>query len=57
MVAAAEQEARRRGCRTVVLSTHEFQAPEFYRRLGYVEVGLVHDAPVGHRDFLFQKVL
>jgi GNAT superfamily N-acetyltransferase len=36
---AAEQEARRRGCDRVAVSSFTFQAPEFYQRHGYVETG------------------
>jgi GNAT superfamily N-acetyltransferase len=57
LLAAAEEEASARGCTTVVLDTHSFQAPEFYRRRHYVEVGLTQDTPRGHTQVLFQKAL
>jgi hypothetical protein len=40
-----------------VLDSHEFQAPDLYRRMGYSEVGVSVDTPVGFRQFFFQKVL
>jgi len=57
LLEAAENEARARGCTTVVLDTHSFQAPEFYRRRHYIEVGLTRETPRGHTQVLFQKPL
>jgi GNAT superfamily N-acetyltransferase len=57
LLEAAEIEAARRGCRTIVLDTHEFQAPDLYRKCGYIERGSTDDTPVGARQFFFQKRL
>ena len=47
MLGMAEAEAVARGCTAAVLFTITFQAPEFYRRHGYVELGRVKVAPPG----------
>jgi GNAT superfamily N-acetyltransferase len=57
LLSAAEEEARSRGCATIVLDTHSFQAPDFYRRRNYVEVGVTRETPRGHSQLLFQKFL
>ncbi|MGW2254245.1 GNAT family N-acetyltransferase [Kitasatospora sp. NPDC001660] len=49
----AEHEARTRGCRAAVLYTISFQAPDFYRKLGWQLMGEVPcDPPGTSRVFL-----
>jgi len=57
LLAAAEAEIRRRGCDRVALSTHSFQAPGFYARLGYTECGRTPGYPRGHDDIHLVKQL
>jgi GNAT superfamily N-acetyltransferase len=54
---AAEDEARARGCCKIVLSTHSFQAPDFYYKHGYMIAGEFSDYPRGHRSIFIEKVL
>lgn len=57
LLTAAEAEARARGCVGVWLDTFAFQAPAFYRRLGYVAFGTLPDMPPGHaRHFLMKRL-
>lgn len=52
-----EEEGRRRGCRSAVLYTISFQAPEFYRRHGWTEFGRVAcDPPGTSRIFLYKTL-
>lgn len=52
---AAEAEARRRGCEQVVLSTHSFQAPGFYERMGYEKQAVIQGWPRGHSEIIYVK--
>jgi GNAT superfamily N-acetyltransferase len=57
VMAMAEDEARRRGCTAATLFTITFQAPDFYRRCGYRELGRVECAPPGHTRICMTKPL
>lgn len=53
-----EQEAVKNGCINAYLNTFSFQAPEFYKKLGYEIFGELEDFPAGHtRIFLKKKLI
>lgn len=53
----AEELAREKECIGIWLDTFDFQAPEFYKKHGYSELGHIADYPPGHKRFFFQKRL
>ena len=53
----AEDLAREKECIGIWLDTFDFQAPEFYKKHGYSELGHIADYPPGHKRFFFQKRL
>ncbi|CAL9291277.1 GNAT family N-acetyltransferase [Streptomyces rochei] len=57
LMRAAEEEAARRGCTDITVSTYTFQAPGFYPKLGYRERGRIEGVPGGHEDVHFHKRL
>ena len=57
LMQAAEKEARRRGVTNVYLDTFSFQAPGFYKNLGYREFGKLNHFPAGHSRRWLTKAL
>lgn len=57
MMRAAEDEARARGCTAVFLDTFSFQAPGFYKKLGYSEFGRLAGFPGTHERYYLTKAL
>jgi GNAT superfamily N-acetyltransferase len=57
LLAAAELEARARGCRGVWLDTFGFQARGFYEKQGYSMFGELGDFPEGHARYFLSKRL
>ncbi len=52
---AAEQRARQRGCTGAQVDTASFQAPDFYKKLGFRVIGTVEGFPTGHDRFFMRK--
>jgi GNAT superfamily N-acetyltransferase len=57
LMRAVEQEAMARGCEQMVVETHDFQSPAFYRKLGFAIVGAVEGYPRGHQYLTLRKPL
>jgi GNAT superfamily N-acetyltransferase len=53
----AEHEARRRGCRYARVTTSGFQAPGFYKKLGFVPYGALENCPPGETVYYLWKQL
>jgi GNAT superfamily N-acetyltransferase len=57
ILAAAEEEGRKRGCRAAVLYTISFQAPDFYKRHGWRVFGEIPCDPPGTSRIFMTKEL
>lgn len=57
LIQAAEAEALSRGCVQMVLSTHSFQAPGFYERMGFERKYALEGRPQGHFQIYYAKRL
>jgi GNAT superfamily N-acetyltransferase len=58
LLAAAEQEARARGCEQILLDTFSFQAPLFYQQMGYEVTSVVEGFPRRpHSEYHLRKTL
>ncbi len=55
MLATLERAAVGRGCHGLWLQSFSLQAPDFYKKLGYREVGRLKDRPPGHEDVFLAK--
>ena len=51
----AEREAIARGCVAAQVDTLSFQAPDFYRKLGFEVVGRIEGFPAGHDRYFMLK--
>ncbi|TWT24867.1 GNAT family N-acetyltransferase [Planomicrobium sp. CPCC 101110] len=52
-----EAYARSMNCRLMIVETFSFQAPGFYRKMGFREFGKIEDHPAGHSFHYFEKWL
>ncbi len=50
-----EKQARALDCDAIFLDTFDFQAPEFYKKLGFEVFGVLPDYPPGHKRFFLVK--
>jgi GNAT superfamily N-acetyltransferase len=57
LLGLAEEKARQRGARHAYLDTFSFQAPDFYKKLGYEVFGELQDFPQGHQRYFMKKKL
>jgi GNAT superfamily N-acetyltransferase len=57
LLEAYEEEGRRRGCRSAVLYTLSFQAPQFYEKHGWQRFGEVPCDPPGASRVFMSKAL
>lgn len=57
LVRLYEARARARGCRTLYLETFSFQAPEFYRSLGYRSAAELRGFPDGIVKYLMVRAV
>lgn len=57
LMSLAEEEAIRRGCRYARLATSDYQAPDFYRKIGYAIYGTLENCPRGETVHYLYKEL
>ncbi|MFA4995326.1 MAG: GNAT family N-acetyltransferase [Bdellovibrionales bacterium] len=55
LLEAVEKELQRQGCRQICVGTDAFQAPDFYRKLGYQQAVTIPDYINGHDHLIFRK--
>jgi GNAT superfamily N-acetyltransferase len=55
LLSEAENKAKELGYKIIHLDTFEFQAPNFYKRMGYVLCGTIENCPEGYNWYHFYK--
>jgi GNAT superfamily N-acetyltransferase len=55
LLAAAEMEAKSKGCHTILVRSYSFQAPRFYERYGYTVEHMLKGFPDGYNYFILLK--
>lgn len=55
LIEIAENEAKSRGCKVAYTDTFTWQAPEFYKKMGYTVYGKLDDFPEGFSLTYVQK--
>lgn len=55
LLEAAEKEAVRKDCETVLVRSYIFQAPQFYQKHGYKVEYVLNDFPKGYSYFILLK--
>lgn len=56
LMGRAEAIARERGCIGIWLNTHSFQAPSFYKKLGFEVFGELDESTRGAKRFFLRKM-
>ena len=54
LMQAVEAEAVSRGCSQIIVQTHDFQAPQFYAKLGFMVIGRIPEYPIGHQESMIK---
>ena len=57
LLTAAEEEAKKRGCKYSFVDTFSFQAPGFYEKHGYKEVFALNEYPITGARYYYTKEL
>lgn len=58
LIKEAERIARSRKCTYLKVNTYSFQAPDFYRKLGFETFGVIKEAlPGQHHEYLIKRLV
>jgi GNAT superfamily N-acetyltransferase len=55
LLESAEREARKRGCKVILIISYNFQAPAFYQKFGYKLAWQLDGFPPGHQNCYLVK--